>query len=79
MQMKKQTYSEDGQELAKQGASNGSEHVTGRAPDDLGVSDDKLDTVYNLPVTSDRTAKWQVTHACHRVIALRDRAACAVA
>ena len=56
--MKKQAWGEDGQEMAKQGANNGSHEYTGRAPDDLGVSHDKLDSVYNLPVTSDRTAKW---------------------
>ena len=29
-----------------------------RRRDDIGNGHDKLDSVYNLPVTSDRTAKW---------------------
>ena len=56
--MKKQAWSEDGQEMAKQGTSNGSHEFTGKAPDDIGNGHDQLDSVYNLPVTSDRTAKW---------------------
>ncbi len=63
LQMKKEPWSDQGTEMAKQGPTNGSDHYTARAPDDFDHHD-KLDSVYNLPVTADRTAKWCVTRCC---------------
>ncbi|KAK9826733.1 hypothetical protein WJX81_002553 [Elliptochloris bilobata] len=66
--MKKEMWSEDGQELAKRDTSNGAEKYSARAPDDF-ADHDKLDSVYNLPVTADRTAKWYYS-AFHNVTAM---------